>query len=303
MTHELKTYSRLKPSVLAIQITPGVEDNWIATDVNGRELSRASTIAAVQQAAPGAADYSPVLDLPGLQGQVLHMGDYVINDGDGVFFTMPKDTFEELFGEGEGKELKVVGGKNAEKTYAYGPDQLTGDQIYAHLNERDEEVIQLSAYRDELLKIAEQVGEEADPFAAWETIALWKQDLPNSQKTNTDGSSSDGSSSTASEASTAGDKENPTSASTSDPATGQSQASVMGEANSGQQGSAQSGSNSSAPSELTSGQKASEPSTSANGQSTTDPKPKDPLDHDENGKKGGSKPKAKTAAGKTSAAT
>ena len=136
---EPKTYTRTSPSVLALQVMPGIEDNWVAFDTTGREVSRASTIEAVQHAAPGA-DYSPVLDLPGLEGKPLTMGDYVIDDGDGVYYVMPKDQFEDLFVEGgEAPKGRKNSAKHEDETFEYDGRQLSPAELLQELKARDDQ--------------------------------------------------------------------------------------------------------------------------------------------------------------------
>lgn len=97
-TDLLHPYKRLSPKVLAVKLEPGLEDNWIAVDEQGRELSRGSTEQAVRQAVPHA-DYHPVVEFPGLEDRGLSFGDYIINDGDGTYWIMTEADFEKAYVE------------------------------------------------------------------------------------------------------------------------------------------------------------------------------------------------------------
>ena len=303
----LLNYTRIQPSVLALQLLPGVEDNWIAVDANGNELSRASTIEAVQRAVPDAADYQPVLDLPGLQGKALHMGDYVIDDGDGVFWIMPKEQFEELFAEGEGEEIKV--GKARPEKAEYNGEKLGIAELLQILKERDERL--------------EQLSQQADPAGITPSTAVTEGGNPTPEQSSspdTDGqpvamngetAPSDGSNGKAPDpldatpatpeaTDGAGSPENPTEGSTeATPAPIEpSQQSSTDQSSSSGSDRQKSGS-SSAPNSTATGN-SSETSSTENSNSSPTPaaKPKDPLDHDGDGAPGGSLPGADSTAAK-----
>ena len=226
-TDLLHPYTRLKPSVLAVQLLPGVEDNWIAHGPNGEELSRAATIEGVQRAVPDATGYAPILDLPGLEGKALTMGDYVINDGDGTYWTMPKANFEELFVAGEPED----GGKKAKPdTVEHNGKQLTAAELL------------------EMLLAAEgTIEKNAEAFKEMEAKLTARTENPLSS---------------AGTAETRPETEQPE-------GTGEAENSSASTSTDGEQ-------------------------LYPDGQSTTPPPATDPLDHDGNGKKGGTKKPVKS---------
>lgn len=162
---KLQTYTRLQPYVLAVQMVPGVEDNWIAVDPDGRILSRASTLESVRTGAPQASDYAPVLDLPGLEDKPLKMGDYVINDGDGVYWVMAKDAFEELFAEGE-QEEKV--GKGDDSKAVKELRQI--DELLGHYDGAGTNLERIEAMSEDLHRTRQKLksAEAAEPIVVVE---------------------------------------------------------------------------------------------------------------------------------------
>jgi len=55
-------------------------------------------------------------------------------------------------------------------------------RLYAAWSAQSSRIAELEPYRDELLKIAEDVGEASDPFSAWEAIHALQSQLEQNRK-------------------------------------------------------------------------------------------------------------------------